>query len=209
MIVQLNKNITLQQLTQLKTLITSSGYAHQSVDTQMGSYLICLGNDDMDIRQIGAAEGVDDVYRVSDDYKLVSRKWKQGTSIVSVGGMNIGDGTPAVIAGPCAIESETQVSAIVEHLKRNGVNMMRGGVFKPRSSPYAFQGLGITGLELFHQVCRANGIGIISEVMEISQIEQMHDYVDMFQIGARNTQNFNLLRALGKSGKPVLLKRGI
>jgi 3-deoxy-7-phosphoheptulonate synthase len=113
------------------------------------------------------------------------------------------------MAGPCSIENETQIEKTIEHLKANDIRIMRGGVFKPRSSPYSFRGLGIEGLKLFYNMCRENGIKIITEVMQVSQIEPMIDYVDIFQVGARNTQNFNLLDELGKIDKPVMIKRGI
>jgi 3-deoxy-7-phosphoheptulonate synthase len=113
------------------------------------------------------------------------------------------------MAGPCSIENEKQVELVIRHLQENGVRIMRGGVFKPRSSPYAFRGLGIEGLKMWHAQARAAGIKIISEVMQVSQIAEMHDYVDIFQVGARNTQNFNLLDELGKVDKAVMIKRGI
>lgn len=209
MIIQLKKNITQQDLTAITMLLKQSGYTAQPVFTARGRYLVCIGSQEFDIRKIGGQAGVKDVHRVSDGYKLVSRKWKQETTNIKAGNTIIGGNKPVVIAGPCAIESEAQVTAIVAHLADTGVQIMRGGVFKPRSSPYAFQGLGVESLKMFYKICRQQGISIISEVMEISQIEQMHDYVDLFQVGARNTQNFNLLRALGDVQKPVLLKRGI
>jgi 3-deoxy-7-phosphoheptulonate synthase len=111
--------------------------------------------------------------------------------------------------GPCSVEDEEQVISIIRFLKANGVGLMRGGIFKPRSSPYSFRGLGLEGLKIFSSHCKANGIKIVSEVMQVSQIAQMHDYIDIFQVGTRNAQNFNLLDELGKVDKPVLLKRGM
>lgn len=209
MIVQLNENITEPVYQSLIDKITLLGYSVQKVSSRQAQYLVCIGNKEIDIRLIGAANGVKDIHRVSETYKLVSRKWKQETKKIYLGDIAIGGDKPTIIAGPCSIESEEQIISIVQHLKENNIQIMRGGVFKPRSSPYAFQGLGIEGLKLFSSICRQNDIYIISEVMEISQIEQMHDYVDVFQVGARNTQNFNLLSALGKVDKPVLLKRGV
>ena len=113
------------------------------------------------------------------------------------------------MAGPCSIEDESQVQLTIDHLIKNGVSIMRGGVFKPRSSPYAFRGLGIEGLKMWHTLARKAGIKIISEVMQVSQIAEMYDFVDVFQVGARNTQNFNLLDELGKVDKPIMIKRGI
>ena len=113
------------------------------------------------------------------------------------------------MTGPCSIESEEQVVKVLAHLKEQGVRIMRGGVFKPRSSPYSFRGMGLDGLKMWYRLAREQGIKIITEVMQVSQIEEMYDYVDIYQVGARNTQNFNLLDELGRIDKPVLIKRGI
>jgi 3-deoxy-7-phosphoheptulonate synthase len=124
-------------------------------------------------------------------------------------GVTIGGERVAVMAGPCAIESREQIFAIAKRVKAEGATFLRGGAFKPRSSPYAFQGLGIPGLELMHEAAKENGLLTVTEVMEIAQIEAMLPYTDCFQVGARNMQNFNLLRELGQIRKPILLKRGI
>jgi len=210
MIIQLDKQIQIQDRISIIQKIKSMSYTVASVTTQKDTYLICLGNAETDIRLIGSLKGVQDVHVVSESYKLVSRKWKTTTSAIKVDNdVVIGKGDCTIMAGPCSIESEEQVNAIVKHLVANNVKVMRGGVFKPRSSPYAFRGMGIEGLKMFHTICRQAGISIITEVMEVVQIEQMHDFVDIFQVGARNSQNFNLLDALGKIDKPILLKRGI
>jgi 3-deoxy-7-phosphoheptulonate synthase len=154
--------------------------------------------------------GISDIFHVSDEYKLVSRKWKTNYTQIDLGdNVIIGDGNLSIMAGPCSIENEQQVLNTIQHLKDNNVKIMRGGVFKPRSSPYAFRGLGIDGLKMWYQLCKENGIKIITEVMQVSQITDMYEYVDVFQVGARNTQNFNLLDELGKVDKPVMIKRGI
>jgi 3-deoxy-7-phosphoheptulonate synthase len=154
--------------------------------------------------------GIMDLHRVSDDYKLVSNKWKVNRTSIDLGdGVLIGDGSLAIMAGPCSIENEAQIESTLRHLKENGVRIMRGGVFKPRSSPYAFRGLGIDGLKLWYTLAKKAGIKIVTEVMQVSQIAEMVNYVDVFQVGARNTQNFNLLDELGKVDKPVMIKRGI
>lgn len=210
MIIQLNQNIDTHTKERIARFVQELGYAVSEVNTQNAHYFVGIGKREIDIRHIGSLEGVADVYRVSENYKLVSRKWKQQTSTVSLGpDLVIGGPEPVLMAGPCAIESEEQVQLISDHLVQQGIRVMRGGVFKPRSSPYTFQGLGIEGLKMFYRICKEAGIYLITEVMEIAQIEQMYDYVDIFQVGARNTQNFNLLNALGKTDKPVLLKRGI
>jgi 3-deoxy-7-phosphoheptulonate synthase len=210
MIVQLKTNTSEKQKQQILEAIKAIGYKAAEVKAQFANYLVCIGKNDFDIRLIGSLDGVHDVHRVSDSYKLVSRKWKVNYSVVDLGdGVRIGDGSLSVMAGPCSIENETQVQKIVSHLRQNNIRIMRGGVFKPRSSPYAFRGLGIEGLKMFSRICRENGIKIITEVMQVSQIEEMHDYVDVFQVGARNSQNFNLLDSLGEVNKPVLIKRGM
>lgn len=190
--------------------LAEQGYKTTDVTTQHAHYLIAIGKREIDLRTIGQLPGVRDVYQVSDDYQLVSRKWRVKPTIIDLGdGVTIGEGSLALCAGPCSIESEAQMEKVMDHLLENGVRLMRGGVFKPRSSPYAFRGLGLEGLRLFHQLARARGIKIVTEVMQVSQVEEMHDFVDVFQVGARNTQNYNLLDALGGVDKPVLIKRGI
>ena len=124
-------------------------------------------------------------------------------------GVLIGDGHFAMMAGPCSIEGEENIEKTIQHLKENDIKIMRGGVYKPRSSPYSFRGMGIDGLKLWYKAARENGIKIVTEVMQVSQIAEMYDYVDIYQVGARNTQNFNLLDELGKVDKPVMIKRGI
>jgi len=154
--------------------------------------------------------GVLHVHRISSPYKLAGRAWRpEGTVVEFANGAKIGGEQVAVIAGPCAIENREQIFAIAECVKGAGGGFLRGGAFKPRSSPYAFQGLGIPGLELMREAADAHGLLTVSEVMEIAQIEAMLPYVDCFQVGARNMQNFNLLRELGQVRKPILLKRGI
>jgi len=210
MIIQLENNISEERLKRIKEQVSKIGFDSKPVKTQFKNYLVGIGKNDIDLRTIGSMEGITDIHRVSDQYKLVSAKWKVNHTAVELGdGIHIGNGNFGIMAGPCSIESEEQVIQTVEHLKKNNIKIMRGGVYKPRSSPYSFRGLGIEGLKMFHKHCSQNGIKIITEVMQVSQIEQMIDYVDIFQVGARNAQNFNLLDALGKVNKPVMIKRGI
>ncbi len=218
MIIQLDPSITTSQQSDVLQAIKAIHYKAKSVITQFGSYIVCIGKKDFDIRTLGSHAGVRDIHIVSDEYKLVSSKWKVGKT-----GINLGDGvqiggnadhttsgaTFQIMAGPCSIENEAQVQTTVDFLTSSGVRIMRGGVFKPRSSPYAFRGLGLEGLKMFSSLCRSRGIKIITEVMEPSQIQQMYDYVDVYQVGARNSQNFNLLDELGRVDKPVMIKRGI
>lgn len=210
MIIQLQNSITDDQRRQLHAAVKSIGYSVNEVATNGGSYYVCVGKNEFDIRSIGQLPGVRDVHRVTDANKLVSREWKVKDTQIDLGdGVLVGRGSLALMAGPCSIESEEQVEKTVDFLVKQKVRIMRGGVFKPRSSPYSFRGSGIDGLRMFSKACRAHGIKIVTEVMQVSQIAEMHDYVDVFQVGARNSQNFNLLDELGKSGKAVLLKRGM
>jgi 3-deoxy-7-phosphoheptulonate synthase len=210
MIVQLKEEITDLQKDKLINEISQIGYKITEVKTQLGDYLIGIGKNDFDIRKIGQQEGIKDIHIVSDEYKLVSKKWKVNPTSIDLGdGIFIKDGDMAIMAGPCSIESEDQIVKIINHLKATGITMMRGGVFKPRSSPYAFRGLGIDGLKLWYGLAKEAGIKIVTEVMQVSQIEEMYPYVDVYQVGARNTQNFNLLDELGKVDKAVMIKRGI
>jgi len=210
MIIQLQSNISEPEKVAIIDKLKAVKYKATEVETQCGHYLIGIGKTDFDIRNIGQMPGIRDLHRVSDDYKLVSKKWKVNPSVVDLGdGIKIKQGNFTLMAGPCSIEDENQIQSTLDHLKVNNIKIMRGGVFKPRSSPYSFRGLGIDGLKLFYKMCRENGIKIITEVMQVSQIAPMLDYVDIFQVGARNTQNFNLLDELGKVDKPVMIKRGI
>jgi 3-deoxy-7-phosphoheptulonate synthase len=210
MIIQLQKNISSDQKLLIQDKAGELGYKITEVNTQRGVYLVGIGKNEFDIRSLGHLPGITDIHRVSDDYKLVSRKWKVERTHIDLGDdVTIGNGTLSIMAGPCSIETEAQVEASLEHLVKNGVRIMRGGVFKPRSSPYTFRGLGVEGLKMWSAMAKAKRIKIISEVMQVSQVADMYDYVDIYQVGARNTQNFNLLDELGKVDKPVMIKRGI
>jgi 3-deoxy-7-phosphoheptulonate synthase len=210
MIIQLENEISEETRNDILRRVQEIKYKTTQVRTQYGDYIVGTGKTEFDLRKLGHLPGIKDIHRVSDTYKLVSRKWKVHPTLVDLGdGVTIGEGSLAIMAGPCSIESEEQILQIVNHLTSNGVRIMRGGVFKPRSSPYTFRGMGYEGLKLFYRICRENGVKIITEVMQVSQIEPMLDYVDVFQVGARNTQNFNLLDELGKVDKPVMIKRGI
>ncbi|WP_448554507.1 3-deoxy-7-phosphoheptulonate synthase [Thalassotalea montiporae] len=152
---------------------------------------------------------VDEVKPVLSPYKLVSRELQAHDSIVSIGGVKIGGGNFTVIAGPCSVESEQQLFSVAEMIKGHGVPLLRGGAFKPRTSPYSFQGLGEEGLKLLKAAKQAYGLPTVSEIIDPSDAKLMADYIDCFQIGARNMQNFRLLEAVGAEKKPVLLKRGM
>ncbi len=165
---------------------------------------------DFDLRELELLDGVQLVHRISAPYKLAARNFRpEGTVVKLPNGVTVGGEQVVVMAGPCSVESREQIFTIAEIVSKAGAKVLRGGAFKPRSSPYSFQGMGEDGLKLLREAGDKYGLLVISEVMEISQIELMLPYVDILQIGARNMQNFNLLRELGKVRKPVLLKRGI
>jgi 3-deoxy-7-phosphoheptulonate synthase len=162
------------------------------------------------VEHVNVMPGVEQVIRVSKPYKLASTEHHPDRSTIKVGSVRVGAGAPlAVIAGPCAVESREQILATARWVKREGATMMRGGAFKPRSSPYAFQGLGLDGLKLLAEAREETGLAIVSEITDPKDVEIFDEYVDMLQVGARNMANFVLLKAVGQSRKPVLLKRGI
>ncbi len=165
---------------------------------------------DVDPRDIELLEGVREVVRITQPYKLASRAFRPEGTVVEVGkGVRIGGPEVVVAAGPCAVESAEQIHTIAERVAQHGAKLLRGGAFKPRTSPYTFQGLGEQALKLLRQAADKNGLLVVSEVMDASQIAMMLPYVDLLQVGARNMQNYHLLRALGEVPKPVLLKRGM
>jgi len=154
-------------------------------------------------------EGVKNAHRIASPYKLASRSFRPAGTVVRIGDVEIGGDRVIVMAGPCSIETKDQIEEIAGTIAESGAKFIRGGAFKPRSSPYSFQGLGEQGLQLIRAAADRNGLLVISEVMDQTQIPLLAAYSDIFQVGARNMQNFNLLRELGKERKPVLLKRGI
>jgi 3-deoxy-7-phosphoheptulonate synthase len=165
---------------------------------------------EFDTRVVELMEGVQEVHPVVAPYKLASRHFRPEGTVVDLGrGVKVGGKQVVVMAGPCSVEGLEQMEAIAEFVSSQGVRVMRGGAFKPRTSPYSFQGLGQKGLEIFRQVADRYNMVVVSEIMDQTQIPLMLEYVDVLQVGARNMQNYNLLRELGKVSKPVLLKRGI
>lgn len=163
----------------------------------------------IDIRDFEILEGVDEVVRITAPYKLASRQFKSNNTIIKVGAVEIGSREVMVIAGPCAIEDSKQINKIARLVAASGAKILRGGAFKPRTSPYSFQGLGENGLKMMREAADKYNLAICSEIMDANQIELMLNYVDILQVGARNMQNFTLLRSLSKLNKPVLLKRGL
>ena len=168
-----------------------------------------VGRKVIDKRDIELLDGVKEVIRISSPYKLVSRVFKPTDTIIDVKGVKFGGDHIGMIAGPCTVETYEQMDETAKKLKSYGVKVLRGGAFKPRTSPYAFQGLGEEGLKILREVADKYNMAVTSEVMEVAQIPMFLKYVDILQVGARNMQNFNLLKSLGEVRKPVLLKRGL
>ena len=162
----------------------------------------------VDMELLGSLDIVRSVKRVSEPYKQVNRKFHPLDSIIEVGNAKIGGGNFALIAGPCSVESEEQIISVARDVKAAGATILRGGAYKPRTSPYAVQGLGTQGLELLRAAREATGLPICTELMDLRHLDEFHD-IDMIQIGARNMQNFDLLKEVGKTDKPILLKRGL
>jgi 3-deoxy-7-phosphoheptulonate synthase len=162
----------------------------------------------VDIDMISAMDIVESVKRIQEPYKAANRKFHPPDTVVNVGGVKTGGGKFCMIAGPCSVETEEQICFIAREVKKAGANMLRGGAFKPRTSPYSFQGLGGTGIELLLKAKAETGLPIVTEIMDLSQLDLFAD-VDVIQVGARNMQNFQMLKELGKTTKPILLKRGL
>ncbi|HKU20634.1 MAG TPA: 3-deoxy-7-phosphoheptulonate synthase [Terriglobales bacterium] len=211
MIVAMQESASEEQIQQVIEHLVKMGFeVHRSTGVRQTVLGAVGARADFDIRELELLNGVDQVHRISSPYKLAGRSFRpEGTIVKLPNGLEIGGNKVVVMAGPCSVESRAQLFAVAEQVAKAGARVLRGGAFKPRSSPYSFQGLGEEALKLLRQAGEKYGLLVISEVMEISQIAVMTPYVDILQVGARNMQNFNLLRELGKARKPVLLKRGI
>jgi len=190
-------------------LITRGFDVHRSTGTDQTVLGVVGHVETIDTREFELFDGVQEVVRVSEPFKLTSRTWKRENTVIRARGVEIGGDKVVVMAGPCTIENEHQVFETARRVARAGARVLRGGAYKPRTSPYAFQGMGVDGLKILRAAGDEFDMATVSEVMEISQIEGMLPYVDILQVGARNMQNFNLLAALGQIRKPILLKRGM
>ena len=211
MVIVMHEDATDEQIQRVIDRIVSSGF---DVHRSTGASHTVLGavgvHRDFDHRDFELLEGVREVIRITQPFKLASRHFKPQGTIVDLGrGVVIGGNELVVAAGPCSVESAEQIHAVAETVFKAGARILRAGAFKPRTSPYAFQGLGEKGLKLMRDAADKFKLFVVSEVMDPSQIQMMGNYVDMFQVGARNMQNYFLLRALGEVQKPVLLKRGM
>lgn len=209
MIIVVKKNCDEKQLDNLIKWVKSQGLG---VDVSQGEHSTVLGligdTPKVDIDLVRSMDIVENVKRIQEPYKSANRKFHPDDTIVDVGGHKFGGDNFQIIAGPCSVESEEQIIAVAKAVKASGANLLRGGAFKPRTSPYAFQGLKASGLELLKKAKEETGMPIVTEIMSVAHIDLFED-VDMVQIGARNMQNFELLKAVGKLNKPVLLKRGL
>ncbi len=210
MIVVMKPEATEEQITQVEEKLIDLGFSvhfSQGVDyTTLGAIGDKSGIDPRELEVLN--EGVAKVTEISEPYKLAGRDFHPGDSVVELGEVRIGGEKPVTMAGPCAIESKEQVEIIAEQVAAHGASILRGGAFKPRTSPYSFQGLGEEGLRYMRNAADQNGLYMVTEVMGKSQVELVSSYTDILQIGARNMQNYNLLREVGGANKPVLLKRG-
>ena len=211
MIVAMQESATEEQIQQVIDRLVKMGFeVHRSTGARQTVLGAVGARVEFDIRNLELLSGVQEVHRISSPYKLAGRSFRpEGTVVRFANGVEIGGPNVVVMAGPCSVESHEQLFTTAEAVVKAGARVLRGGAFKPRSSPYSFQGLGEEGLKLLREAGDKFGLLVISEVMEIAQIPVMLPYVDILQVGARNMQNFNLLRELGKVRKPVLLKRGI
>ncbi len=211
MIVSMQEAATDQQIQQVIEHLVRMGFSVHRTTGERQTVLAAVGaRIDFDTRNLEVLSGVEHVHRISAPYKLAARSFRpQGTIVELPNGVKIGGEEVVVIAGPCSVESRDQLFTVAEQVAKAGARGLRGGAFKPRSSPYSFQGLGLEALKLLREAGDRFRLLVVSEVMEIAQIEVMLPFVDIFQVGARNMQNFNLLRELGKIRKTILLKRGI
>src|ERR671934_2196690 len=209
MVVVMEERATETQIEQVvKRLVEMGTDVHRSTGVTR-TVLGAVGQGTPDAGLIEMLDGVHEVLRISSPYKLASKTFKPEPTVITIGDVRIGGDEVIVMAGPCSAESEPQVRGAAAAVRRAGAKVFRGGAFKPRSSPYSFQGLGEQGLRLLRDAANAENMKLVTEVMDLSQIELIERYADIFQVGARNMQNFTLLRELGHTRKPVLLKRGI
>ena len=206
----MDQKATPQDIAAVINAIEARGYTARPIPGGERVAIGILNNEGpVDAALFLALPGVKDAIPVTRAYKLVSREFKPEDTVIQVGDVCIGSGGLTIIAGPCAIESESQALTIAGHVKRSGAQLFRGGAFKPRTSPYSFQGLGLEGLKILARVRENTGMPVVTEVMDFETFELVEQYADVIQIGTRNMQNFSLLKRAGRARKPVLLKRGM
>ena len=211
MIISMRPHATREEIDHVCERIREFGYKVHSIEGEERVVIGVVGVGDVTacLESIESAPGVESAMRISAPYKFVSREFKKDDSVIKVNGLDIGGEEFVVMAGPCSVESERQIMETAEGVAAAGAQMLRGGAFKPRTSPYDVQGLELEGLKLLRKAKEATGLGIITEVMSDRDVELVAEYADCMQVGARNMQNFALLKSLGACGRPVLLKRGL
>jgi 3-deoxy-7-phosphoheptulonate synthase len=211
MIISMRQHATKEEIDHVCERIREFGYKVHSIAGEERVVIGVVGTGDVTacLESLEAAPGVESAMRISAPYKFVSREFKKQHSAIKVNGLEIGGDEFIVMAGPCSVESEKQIMETAEGVAAAGARMLRGGAFKPRTSPYDFQGLELEGLKLLRKAKEATGLGIITEIMSDRDVEMVAEYTDCMQVGARNMQNFALLKSLGSCGRPVLLKRGL
>ncbi|HSE26222.1 MAG TPA: 3-deoxy-7-phosphoheptulonate synthase [Pyrinomonadaceae bacterium] len=210
MIVNMSNSATPEQINHVIERIKECGYQAHVIQGAERTIIGAVGNGERrsELEALRAAPGVAEVIQIAHPFKLVSRQLREVGTVVDVRGHKIGNGDVVVIAGPCSVESEDQLLETARAVKTAGANMLRGGAYKPRTSPYDFQGLGVEALRFLDRARKETGLPIVTEVMSESDVEVVAEYADMLQVGARNMQNFSLLRKLATAPKPILLKRG-
>lgn len=209
MIIKLKNNVTEEQKNTLVSWAEALGVSVLTINGKVNTLLGFIGDTShIDIHQLESINIVDSVKRIQEPYKKANRNFHPEDTVISIGNIKIGGGSHAIIAGPCSVESKEQIISIALEVKKAGATLLRGGAFKPRTSPYAFQGLRADGIDLLLEAKEASGLPIVTEIMDISQLP-FFEHVDVIQVGARNMQNFELLKSLGKIDKPILLKRGL
>ncbi|SFB03505.1 3-deoxy-7-phosphoheptulonate synthase [Selenomonas ruminantium] len=210
MVIIMNVDATAEDIQEVIAVIESAGLEAKVMEGSQQKIVGVIGDKTrLASVPIDAMDGVEKSVEISKSYKLASREFHPQNSVIDVAGVKIGDGTPVVMAGPCAVESKEQLFEAAEIVKKAGAQFLRGGAYKPRTSPYAFQGLEVEGLKYLAEARERTGLRVVTEVTTVEAIERVVEYADMLQIGARNMQNFGLLKEVGKCGKPVLLKRGL
>ena len=211
MIISMKLHSTREEIDQVIERVGHFGYKIHSIEGEERVVIAAVGTGDVSAcrESVGAMPQVERVVRISAPYKFVSREYRKAKTIIDVNGTPIGGDEFVMMAGPCSVESEKQIMDTAEAVAEAGAKFLRGGAFKPRTSPYDFQGLETEGLKLLRKAKEATGLGIITEVMSDRDVDLVAEYADILQIGARNMQNFSLLKTLGKCGRPVMLKRGI
>ncbi|NNC30695.1 3-deoxy-7-phosphoheptulonate synthase [Longimicrobium terrae] len=211
MLVVMRHDATAAEIDAVVRTINELGYEARPIPGKMRTAIGLIGNDGkVNADRIEALNGVLEIIHVSQQYKQVSREWREEPTIVTLdNGTRIGAGEVSVMAGPCSVESEEQIIGIAHRLRDAGATILRGGAFKPRTSPYSFQGMGEDGLKLLARAREETGMSIVTEAVDPESLDLVVEYADIVQIGARNMQNFSLLRRAGRAGKPVLLKRGM